>query len=139
MRTDLAQDERRLALLSAAILAALAAAVTLGTPGHAAFLPPCVFQKFTGLFCPGCGSTRALWYLVHGHPRQALGENAFVVLLLPFMIYDLAAVLSRRWVTFSSRMKPWMLWALLAVVIAFTIARNIPIHPFTLLAPTDIR
>ncbi|HEY3928798.1 MAG TPA: DUF2752 domain-containing protein [Candidatus Koribacter sp.] len=139
MHTDLARDERRLALVSAAVLAGIAAAVTLGKPGHASFLPPCIFQKLTGLFCPGCGSTRAVWYLVHGHPLKALGENALIVLLLPFIIYDLAAVLSRRWVTLSSRLHPWILWTLFGVLIAFTVARNIPLHPFTLLAPTDIR
>ena|SRR5581483_7072912 len=139
MHTDFSRDERRLAWVSAMFLAGLAAGVVVGKPGHAAFLPPCVFQKLTGLYCPGCGSTRAVWYLVHGHPLKALGENALVVLLLPFMVYDLAAVLGRRWVTLSSRLRPWMLWTLLGVVIAFTIARNVPLHPFTMLAPTDIR
>ena len=29
-------------------------------------LPGCVFYQFTGLYCPGCGMTRALHALVHG-------------------------------------------------------------------------
>jgi hypothetical protein len=135
---SLARDERRLGMVSAAFLAAMAAAVTLGTPGHASFLPPCPLHAFTGFFCPGCGTTRALYYLVHGHPQMAFGENALSMSLLPFVLFDLAGVLTRRWPTISSRLRPWSLWTLLAIVILFGVLRNIPVGPFTLLAPTDI-
>ncbi len=27
---------------------------------------PCVFHALTGLYCPGCGGTRAVWFLLHG-------------------------------------------------------------------------
>ncbi len=119
------------------VLTALAAAVVLGTPGRAVFLPPCLFHALTGFYCPGCGTTRAFWYLVHGHPLRALGENALFMLLLPFVLYDLGAVLTRRWNAISTRLRPWSLWTLLAVVVLFTVLRNVP--AFAFLAPTDIR
>ena len=139
MDTDLARDERRLHTVAAGVLCALVAAVTFAKPGHSSYLPPCIFHAFTGLFCPGCGTTRAMWYLVHGHPIHALGENALSVLLMPLVVYDLGAVLTRRWITVSSRLRPWMMWSLLALVIVFTVFRNIPGSPFSLLAPTDLR
>lgn len=30
-------------------------------------LPPCLFFRLTGLYCPGCGGTRACLALLHGH------------------------------------------------------------------------
>lgn len=30
------------------------------------YLLPCMFQKFTGLYCPGCGGTRAAAALIQG-------------------------------------------------------------------------
>ena len=33
-----------------------------------AFRIPCLFQLMTGLYCPGCGGTRAVKALLAGHP-----------------------------------------------------------------------
>jgi hypothetical protein len=132
----LLRDDRWLNAMSAVILAALTAAVAVGKPGHAAWLPPCPLHAFTGFVCPGCGSTRALYYLVHGQPLAAFRENALAVILLPLVIFELGALLSRRWPSFSTRFRPWTLWGLLAVVIVFGVLRNLPWFP--LLAPTNI-
>ena len=32
---------------------------------------PCMMQKLTGLYCPGCGGTRAVRALLAGHPLQS--------------------------------------------------------------------
>ncbi len=32
------------------------------------FRMPCLFQMMTGLYCPGCGGTRAVKALLSGHP-----------------------------------------------------------------------
>ncbi len=138
MRTDLAFSERRLTTVSAAVFAAMIAAVSLGKPGHSSLLPPCPLHAFTGLFCPGCGTTRALYLLVHGHPVQAMGENALSMLLLPFVLYELGAALTLGWPRLSSQLRPWVLWSLLAVVILFGVLRNLPFAPFTMLAPIDL-
>jgi hypothetical protein len=77
-----------------------------------------------------------MYLLVHGHPLAALGENALAVLLLPFLMYELVALLTRLLPSFSARMRPWSLWTLLAVVILFAVLRNFPV--FHLLAPIDV-
>lgn len=137
MSTELlVRGERRLSIISTMVLAALAAAVVLGTPGRAAFLPPCPLHALTGYFCPGCGTTRAFWYLVHGHPLRALGENVLSMLVLPFVLYDLGAVLTRRWSAISTRLRPWSLWTLFAVIVLFAVLRNL--SAFAYLAPTDL-
>ncbi|MEJ2068687.1 MAG: DUF2752 domain-containing protein, partial [Deltaproteobacteria bacterium] len=35
-------------------------------PGQSPIYPPCPFHLITGLYCPGCGSLRALHALFHG-------------------------------------------------------------------------
>lgn len=132
----LLEDDRWLNAVSAGILAVLTAAVAIGKPGHSRWLPSCPLHTFTGFFCPGCGSTRALYYLVHGHPLTALRENALAVFLLPFVIYELTALLTGRWPSLAARLRPRTVWALLALVILFGVLRNLPW--FSMIAPTDI-
>ena len=38
---------------------------------------PCLFHQFTGLSCPGCGTQRALFALLHGHPLAAWHSTIF--------------------------------------------------------------
>jgi len=42
-----------------------------GQPGEP-FFPKCPFRMTHGLQCPGCGSTRALYQLLHLHPIAAV-------------------------------------------------------------------
>lgn len=46
---------------------------------------PCVFHSITGLYCPGCGITRALTAILHGQIITALRYNAAVVILAPVL------------------------------------------------------
>ncbi|MCP4710493.1 MAG: DUF2752 domain-containing protein [Planctomycetes bacterium] len=110
----------------------------LFNPSEAGFYPSCLFHAFTGWYCPGCGSARGLHQLLHGHPLTAFSLNPLMVLCLPFLTY---ALLSRVLFLWTNRYLPnvflptrWI-WALLTVIILFWILRNIPIYPFTLLAP----
>ena len=55
---------------------------------------PCLFRRLTGLSSPACGTQRALFALLHGHPIAAWHYNYF----LPFAILLVVALalLSRR-------------------------------------------
>ena len=35
-------------------------------------LLPCIFHKLTGLYCPGCGGTRAVYWLLKGNVAYSL-------------------------------------------------------------------
>lgn len=98
----------------------------------------CPFRAVTGLWCPGCGSTRMLHQLATGHPIAALGFNPLAFVLLPYVIWGVFAALT-QWFggarltvpRFSAR----VVWTLAAVVMAFWILRNVPGAPFDALAP----
>ena len=79
-----------------------------------------------------------LFYLLHGHPLQALQYNALSMLVLPIVLYSLVRIsftsalpslpkLSQRWLTAFS-----------LAIILFTVARNIPVEPLCKLAPGGV-
>ena len=53
-------------VLGAAALGAMAV-IFFFDPVKNNFYPVCQFHRLTGLNCPGCGATRALFALLHGH------------------------------------------------------------------------
>ncbi len=99
-------------------------------------LPPCPFYALTGIWCPGCGSTRCLHALVHLDLPQAMAMNPLLVLaLVPMVIMALhgAGLWPARWqplVKQIARPIPW-----LVLISAFWVLRNLPWYPFNLLAP----
>jgi len=99
-------------------------------------MPVCLFHKLTGLYCPGCGSGRALHQLVHGNIAAAWRLNPLVVLAIPLLIYLVARPGTPAQPDAKhSPLPKWLPWAIVAVIVAFWVARNIPAYPFTLLAP----
>jgi len=123
------------------MLAAIGAACALLfalDPARSPLYPRCVFHLLTSLYCPGCGSLRALHQLLHGHVLTAFGLNALVVLSLPFVAYGLAASVL-RWAGLKPlprvHVPAWAGWALLGAVVAFGVLRNLPAWPFSRLAP----
>lgn len=121
-----------------AAIAATSAFIFLFDPDSSALYPPCLFHALTGLYCPGCGSLRALHQLLHGHLLTALSLNLFMVLSLPFLGYSF---LSYSMLTLRGRplpsffLPPFWIWFLLGVILAFWVLRNIMFYPFSWLAP----
>lgn len=103
-------------------------------PSSVVFLPRCPLYTTTGIYCPGCGATRALHELLRGHWLAALRLNALFILSLPCLaIFGLV-----RWAApdhEKNTWKPQWTWVLLGMVVTFGVLRNIPLFPFTLLAP----
>jgi hypothetical protein len=138
-----AERQRFRWLLAGLVVAVLAAAGTvlfLFNPSLHSFYPRCMLYTMTGIYCPGCGSQRALHQLFHGHLETALRCNALLVLGLPV----LAVYFGRRfgqWLT-GGMMAPFTissLWLKVVVggIVLFTILRNIPCAPFNWLAPLE--
>jgi len=113
--------------ISVALVAA-AAAVFAFDPARVGIFPTCPLHQMTGLWCPGCGSTRAFHQLLHGNLIAAFRFNPLAILMLP-----LAGYLVIRGDV--STLKPAGIWALLIAIVMFGVLRNIPVYPFTLLAP----
>jgi hypothetical protein len=119
-------------IILAATLAAIAAVIFFNNPANHAYYPVCQFHRLTGLNCPGCGMTRALYALLHGQVLLALHDNALFVLSL------LALVVRTAWFGWNQhRRRPpaeffplKFLWPLLALALLFTILRNLPAFAF---------
>lgn len=133
--------DRRPAALLLATLAAFGVGLVLlelFDPATSGIFPPCPLRYLTGWYCPGCGSLRAIHQLLHGNLRAAWALNPLTVVLLPFLTYGLASYalieLRGRGLPQPFLRAGWIR-ALCAVIILFGIARNLPMHPFDLLAP----
>lgn len=101
-------------------------------------MPPCLFHEFTGLYCPGCGTARGLHRLLHGDVAGAIRLNVLTVAILPLVLYLLADAVRCGLAGPDAKPRPippWLVWVFVAAVAVFWIARNIPVYPFTLLAP----
>jgi hypothetical protein len=122
------------------LIAATVAAVVLWTfdPATSGLFPPCPVRYLTGWYCPGCGSLRAIHQLLHGNFMAAWAMNPLTVTLLPFLAYGLVSHLLDQ-IRGHGLPQPFLraVWiqALCAAIRLFGIARNLPVHPFNLLAP----
>ena len=105
--------------------------------------PPCLFYTATGLYCFGCGAGRCLLALLHFDLYAAFRFHPLLLLSLPFIAYYLlkvylAFVFERDLLPFPPIRHRAFGIAVLVTVVAFGILRNIPVFPFTLLAPTAV-
>ena len=124
---------RWLALSTLVLVALVVLVLSLVNPFAAdSWLPPCLFHALTGLYCPGCGTTRALHALLHGDPLQALRMNSLAVIAVPLLplLYWQQRRPQIRWLAQVTDARFW-----LASVLAFAILRNLPLIPFAWLAP----
>jgi hypothetical protein len=114
------------ALLAAALLAC--ATLVLYPPTGTSFYPACPIREYLGIDCPGCGSTRALAALLHGHILEAVRLNALFVLLLPVALAG-AVESYRRAVCRAIFVWPHppapAIYAALVVTAIFTLTRNL--------------
>lgn len=128
LRTVLARPPRLLIALAAFPLAGL---FRYADPAVSVLFPPCAVYALTGWYCSGCGTARALHALAHGQVGAALQFNALAVMILPLALLALIDVRLDPFARFGRR----AVWLLLAAIVAFGLARNIPAYPFVLLAP----
>ena len=111
----------------------------LNNPIKNSIFPKCIFLKYTGLYCPGCGGTRATYYLIHGNIVKALDYNCLFVFLLPFMFYlyilTFGIKYNGRPLIKVTRFSLNFCIGLGVIIVGFCILRNIPVYPFRYLAP----
>ena len=90
-------------------------------------LPLCPLHAATGLYCPLCGSLRAIGDLAHGHVGAALGSNLLLVVTLPLLAWGAVSIAGVGEVRgpWTVRSRTWL--ALGAVALAYTVLRNLPV------------
>jgi hypothetical protein len=131
-------DRARKLMIAAGVwlsLAAVAIFLFFFNPASPAnqWFPKCPFRLVTGLQCPGCGSTRAFYQLLHLHPIAAFKLNPLMVLTLPFIVYGFLGFTRSALMGRPQRrifVPPIYLWAWLGLMIFFWIFRNTPWYPF---------
>lgn len=102
-------------------------------------LPDCMLLSLTGLYCPGCGVTRAAAALAHGRLIDAAGYNLPAVLIgfpaAGWLLLNWLSIAMRGCPVPAPRLSSRFAFFLVAFIILFWILRNIPVYPFTILAP----
>jgi hypothetical protein len=137
LRPELAErlrGRRAQALLALGAFSLVLLVLVFVDPRTAPFAPVCPVHAATGLFCPGCGTGRALHALVHGDLAAALRLNVLAVATVPvFLALALKAALEP-----AERLPvppPWLRLAIYALLAFFLVARNLPFAPFASWAP----
>jgi hypothetical protein len=121
-------------LTTAAGLLLATAYVGAVDPNQHGHYPTCPFLALTGLYCPGCGTLRAVHALAHLDLAGAASKNVLFLAMLPVLAALWLGWL-RRSVTGRSRWvaPSWTIWALFTVILGFGVLRNL--SGFGFLAP----
>jgi hypothetical protein len=87
------------------LIAVVAAFLALSS--HLPALPLCPFHYLTGVECPTCGTTRAVWFIVHCEFRNAWMMNPIGFIVVAAVVRRIAmlacrnprfvAVMGERW------------------------------------------
>jgi hypothetical protein len=127
-------------ILTTATLVAVVFIFYLFNPESYSFFPKCTFYRITGWQCPGCGTQRAFYHLLHLDLKKAVSYNPFFIIGLPVLALALALelfdlqelrkrIFTRKLVITGS-----------IIVILFGIMRNIyPVFSQTSITPKEIR
>ncbi|MGH3519208.1 MAG: DUF2752 domain-containing protein [Haloechinothrix sp.] len=140
MNTRVVDRLRRPDTLATALTAGVgSAALTtlyLVDPSERMVFFPCPFRLVTGLDCPLCGGLRMVHSVLHGEFAAAADYNALALAGLPLLavvlLRSLVRTLRGRAVR-DRRIPRWVAPTVAAVLITWTVLRNLPLEPFTIL------
>jgi hypothetical protein len=126
---------RCLAVAGGAVLLALV------DPAKTHFFGVCPLYWITGLHCAGCGTLRAAHAILHADLAQAAAYNSMALVTAPVILAWAAAeaihaLTGRR--LGPPRGTARLGQILVAMLILYTVARNIPLAPFDILRPHPI-
>lgn len=107
-------------------------------PSSTRLFPKCPFLSLTGLYCPGCGSQRAIHNLLNGNIIIGIRHNYLLILVFVVLCYQLILFIANSYFEKSFKNlfhKSSISKTILILVLAFWILRNLSVFPFTELAP----
>jgi hypothetical protein len=120
----------------ASCFAAAASYVLISDPtdGGANAVPSCLVKLTTGLDCPGCGGTRAFYFLMRANIPEAARHHAVAVFAAPFLVWLYVAWavkrISGRQIV-APRLSAKVIAGFLGFWALFMVLRNLPFPPFT--------
>lgn len=84
---------------------------------------PCIFHKFTGFYCPGCGGNRAIISLMQLDFYKAIRYNLLITIFISvFFINCFFKYIFNKQIKYSN-----LFWDIILIItILFAILRNIP-------------
>lgn len=88
----------------------------------------CFFWKVLGIYCPGCGGTRAVEALFHGKVLTSLWYHPMVLYgLIVFGGFMLTHTLERMHIPHIKgwRFRQWYLWTALGIILGNWVLKNI--------------
>jgi hypothetical protein len=115
------------------LIIAGAAYLYIFEPGRSGFFLPCLFRSLTGFTCPGCGATRALHQILHGHFGTAFTLNPLFLLAIPVLLFALirySVIVMRGGVPRPNALPAPYIYAIFFIILSFWIFRNTPLYPF---------
>ena len=110
-------------------------AVLLTLDYNGVTLPYCLFNKITGLYCPGCGGTRSVRALLHGHLIKSLWYHPFVFYgAVMYAIYMITNTI-KRYINhnfYGMKYKDIYIYIWIAILFLNVIIRNIMLVKFNI-------
>ena len=121
-------------------LLAATAFVAAHDPASSAFpFPGCAFHQATGLWCPGCGLTRGIHQLLHGHIGAALSYNVFTPVAAAAIVIAWLGWMRMSWgaapIRVPARSQRWLAITMASLLVLYGVLRNVPVAPLRALAP----
>jgi len=111
---------------------------TFWNPVELAVFPKCPFYAATGIYCPGCGSQRAVHQMLNGNIVEGIRYNYLIALLAVVLLYEAFMYIMNVFLRkdFPNLLhKSKVTHGILVIVLLFWLLRNINVFPFTELAP----
>lgn len=120
---------KRARIIFAAVMPCAAAAVFIFRDyiiGLERYFKGCSFYSATGYLCPGCGNTRSVNALLHGHILTSVRNNPLIPFLLLMLLFvyteNLFALFGRNIKLLPSNIRYWVIIS--CFFAAFYILRN---------------
>ena len=107
-------------------------------PSENQLFPRCAFNSLTGYYCPGCGSQRAIHSLLHLNIAGVVGNNfLFLPAVVAVAYHYTHKPLNKKFSwklpnIFYKKATPWVIFG---IILLFWLLRNLPVYPFSVLAP----
>lgn len=106
----------------------LAVVYYLIDPAVNQFFPKCPFYWLTGYKCPGCGSQRAVHYILNGELKNAFMANPLLISAFPYILlgfaFDYTSLKTRYPVMRNFLFGKKAIIITIIIVVAYWILRN---------------